>query len=361
MLKILCVLATPMDFKNGCWWHRIYQPSQQLSIKGHEVKSIVLGKSTGKEWMEWPDIVWFSRFYKQDPMPLVRAYHRLGKKVVYEIDDYIWGMDRSNPAIAYEEAMKKGATEMLMEADLVITTTPRLKEALSRITDKKIIIYPNSIDFGLYYGSGRENKRLRIGWSGGASHYKDLDLILDVIKDLKKEYDFDFFVQGISGQPLIVEEYDYTVFKKMGIREDLQEFWEYGLKVLRKIKSIQHEEIPFYPPELHPDVYRTMNLDIGLAPLVDNTFNQYKSCIKFYEYASVGAVTLASNVLPYSEEVNYLAKNIYKDWYKKLERLIVDKKFREKIFQQQSDWVAGNRDITKTIDILDKEFTNLWN
>ena len=361
MPKILCVLATPMDFKNGCWWHRCYQPSQQLKKRGHDIKSIVLGKHTGREWIEWPDIVWFSRFYKQDPMPLVRAYHQAGKKIVYEIDDYIWALDRSNPVVTYEKAMKKMGTEMLIEADLVITTTPRLKEALAQITNKEIIVYPNSLDFDLYYSSGKENKKLRIGWSGGASHYKDLDLILDVIKDLKQEYDFDFFIQGLSGQPLIVEEYDYTVFKKMGIKEDLKEFWEYGLKVLKKIKEIPHEEIPFYPPELHPDVYRTMNLDIGLAPLVDNTFNQYKSCIKFYEYASVGAVTLASKVLPYSEEVNYLAQNNYKDWYKKLKRLITDRDFREKLWEEQWKWVEKNRDITKTINILDKAIQKLWN
>ena len=103
--------------------------------------------------------------------------------------------------------------------------------------------------------------------------------------------------------------------------------------------------IPFMPPELHPSVLGRCDFDIGLAPLEDTEFNRSKSCVKFYEYASVGTVVLTSDVEPYKSEVNYRAKNTVKDWYNKLEKLIVDKDFRAKIGREQQEWVKKHRSV----------------
>ena len=71
------------------------------------------------------------------------------------------------------------------------------------------------------------------------------------------------------------------------------------------------------------------------------------SCIKNNEYASVGTAVLSSDILPYKDEVSYRAKNNFKDWYKKLKKLIVDKGFREDLAQKQFKWVKENRSIDK--------------
>jgi len=49
--------------------------------------------------------------------------------------------------------------------------------------------------------------------------------------------------------------------------------------------------------------------------------------------------------MPYKDEVGYRAKNTFKDWYKKLEKLIVDEEFRLKLGKQQQDWVKKNRSL----------------
>jgi glycosyltransferase involved in cell wall biosynthesis len=82
-----------------------------------------------------------------------------------------------------------------------------------------------------------------------------------------------------------------------------------------------------------------------LAPLEDTEFNRGKSDIKFAEYAAVGTVTIASDIGAYKEGVGYTAKNNSKDWYKKLERLIVDEKFRNDLLKKQRDWIAKNRSL----------------
>ena len=58
-------------------------------------------------------------------------------------------------------------------------------------------------------------------------------------------------------------------------------------------------------------------------------------------------MTISSDVLPYSDEVGYCAKNTFKDWYNKLEKLIVDKEFRNKLLAKQQAWVKENRSLSK--------------
>ena len=97
-------------------------------------------------------------------------------------------------------------------------------------------------------------------------------------------------------------------------------------------------------------------MDIALAPLHENEFNKGKSCLKFYEYAAIGSATLASDVMPYNKEVGYCAKNTQKDWKDKIEKLIVDKDFREKLAKKQHDWVFENRELGKTAMLWEKAF-----
>jgi glycosyltransferase involved in cell wall biosynthesis len=121
------------------------------------------------------------------------------------------------------------------------------------------------------------------------------------------------------------------------------EYHKQALDWYSRVKGLNVVHIPFHAPQLHPSVLSQCDFDIGLAPLSDCEFNKGKSCIKFYEYASVGTPTLASDIMPYKEEVNYRVKNNTKDWVKKLEKLISDKSFREKLTKKQKDWVMENR------------------
>ena len=110
---------------------------------------------------------------------------------------------------------------------------------------------------------------------------------------------------------------------------------------------------------MFPQKLAQLDFDIGLCPLEDIEFNRSKSCIKFYEYASVGTVTLASNVLPYKKEVNFLANNNYKDWYKKIEMLIRDKELREKLLKDQQKFVFENRDMEKIGKLYEKVYLSI--
>ncbi|MDP8988980.1 MAG: hypothetical protein M3N41_02715, partial [Acidobacteriota bacterium] len=121
-----------------------------------------------------------------------------------------------------------------------------------------------------------------------------------------------------------------------------------------KLTGIRYEFHPNVPLEQHPQKVCDLKLDVGIAPLLDDPFNRHKSCIKYYEYAMSGAVTLASRVLPYSAEVPMTAKNNRESWKRKLEEVL--QADRPKLYREQRDWVLSHRNIEKTVDLWEQVF-----
>ncbi len=119
-----------------------------------------------------------------------------------------------------------------------------------------------------------------------------------------------------------------------------------------KLSGIRYEFHPNVPLDQHPQKVCDLKLDIGIAPLLDDQFNRHKSCIKYYEYAMSGAVTLASHVVPYSTEVPITAKNNRESWKRKLEEVL--QADRTKLYREQRDWVLANRNIEKNVELWEQ-------
>ena len=117
---------------------------------------------------------------------------------------------------------------------------------------------------------------------------------------------------------------------------------------MTKLSGIRYEFHPNVPIEEHARKVAELSLDIGIAPLVDNPFNRHKSCIKYYEYAMSGAVTVASHTVPYSDEVSITAKNNREAWKQKLEMVLTGD--RAAMWREQRDWVLANRNIETTVE-----------
>ena len=360
-MKICYILNSIYEFRNGCFFIRIHIPAVELNRRGHKISYAILGSiEDEKKMIEENDILVFTRLYHTDPFKLLYRVKAMGKKIVYEMDDNIWTISPVNPVepLFNQKIVQKEIEGLLEEADLVTTTTDYLANVLRKF-NKNVWVCPNAIDRNIYKEREKENKELRIGWSGSVTHFDDLLLIIDVIKDLQEKYKFKFILEGITGNPLYSEMASWNFLRKRRWRSELNTFFDKALLFWEKLQKINYVHIPFYIPFLYPQVLRDLDIDIGLIPLLDSEFNRSKSCIKFYEYASLGIVTLASDVLPYNKEVNYSAKNSYKDWYKKLERLIIDKEFREKILKKQQEYVFQNRDIKVVGDKWEEAFKSL--
>jgi len=118
---------------------------------------------------------------------------------------------------------------------------------------------------------------------------------------------------------------------------------------MEKLAGIRYEFHPNVPIQQHPQKVCELGLDVGIAPLLDDPFNRYKSCIKYYEYALSGAVTLASHVLPYSAEVPTTAKNNREAWKRKLEEVL--QADRAKANREQREWVLTHRNIETNVEL----------
>jgi len=355
-MKISYALISPYDFKGGCWFYRVMMPAEALRARGHEVKFFVAGNDIDKEFFEFPDVVVYRGTYPFDPIKQIEEFKKRDVRVIYDTDDDYLTVNPGNP---FHEDVKKVTEQyvsLLKATDVVTVTTDILKKRVKRF-NKNVVVVPNALNFARFQERMGSNDKLKIGYSGASSHWEDIGIVLDVVADLQKKYDFEFFIQGMCGGPLIGEIYNYKYIDRENLEPAKRNYYRSALKMYDKLKKIKYIHIPFYPPELFPEVLRNLNFDITIAPLKSNAFNEAKSCIKFYESVSVGSTCLTSDVLPYKGVSNYTAKNTYKDWKKKLEKLIKDKKFREKLSDKQWNIVRQRADLTKVVKSWERAFT----
>ena len=346
-MRVMFILDTPYYFQSGIWLHRNEMPSRALLKRGHGIKQVIIGDEFPDELKNWPDTVIFGRTYppQYDPVKWMKEFKKAGKRVLYDMDDDFWSIAKDNPSALVGSALKDQYEAMIKEADAVITPSKSLEKKFKKYFKKPVFICPNGVDLDYYKLRPKKNDRLTIGYMGAASHWKDLGLIVDVVEKLSEKHDFYFTLYGITGEPLEAAMYTYKRYLHSNFKPEKNDYFQSALDFYQKLERTKLLHIPFMPPELHPSVMSRADIDIGLAPLQDNEFNRGKSCIKYYEYVAVGTVCLASDVEPYKLECNYLSKNTFKDWYNKIEKLIVDEKFRKELLDKQMKWVADNRSV----------------
>ena len=124
---------------------------------------------------------------------------------------------------------------MASEASVCTTTGPDIKRELSRY-NQNVQILPNCIDEDVWQLRKRGNARLKIGWAGGSSHAADLMIVIDVIKRLKNELDFEFVIFGLADKE-----------------------WQAHVERL----TTRHEEQKKQFPLMKPDVYKRQNTNCG--------------------------------------------------------------------------------------------------
>ena len=234
-MKILYVLDSPYAFNNGCWFYRNHIPSNALRERGHTIKFLALnsGRNIPEEVMKETDTVIFSRTYPIDPLVTMRKFKKLGKRVIYETDDDLWSVNPDNPSVAVSTEKRRQYEHLMQECDAITTTTEQLAKKLRKM-NKNVFVCPNAINYAVL-GKGKskmpkDKKVLRIGYSGAASHWKDLQVITDALIEIQKKHDVEFVLQGMCGQPLEAEIWQYSEVLKRGLRPEKKLFLEQAVK-----------------------------------------------------------------------------------------------------------------------------------
>jgi glycosyltransferase involved in cell wall biosynthesis len=236
----------------------------------------------------------------------------------HNLKKWLWKDGENGFDLKRNKKQLEDRIQSLVEADLVTVTTQKLAD-FAKDYNPNVVVLPNSIDFSKWWKLPlKPHKQLRIGWSGGASHYEDLHSIKEPLNRLMRKYRFKLIMAGEYYKGLIDNDLQYLV--------EAYEWTDFSAHSFRMM---------------------CMDLDIGIVPLADLPFNHYKSCVKWYEFSAMKVPCVVANILPYSEEIT--DKNTargYKtpaEFEKAVLSLIEDVHLKEFIAENAYEWVFKHR------------------
>jgi len=294
----------------GSWQYRVVQPLCAVH-NGGLARGILLPKG-GKRPARLPSLAELERRgvtsmllhntiheYCIDALTSYRKHNKLF--VVFGQDDLMFALPPKNPfsKTVYRD-MKSRVRKCLSLVDRLVVTTEPLAEAMRGMAED-IRVVPNYLDERIWGGLQSRrgvSDRPRVGWAGAPQHRGDLELLEEVVRATAKEVDWVF----------------------MGMCPDS----------LRPCVREVHEVVSFaeYPQKL-----ATLNLDIAVAPLEHNRFNEAKSNLRVLEYGMLGWPVIASAIEPYRGAPVCTVPNQSRAWIRAI---------RERIADLESAWVEGD-------------------
>lgn len=312
-------ILTAYDAFSGCSWYRGVVPAHYASTIGHHAR--VAAAQASKSDIEWCDVLQVQRLVMPGgSVPLIRDTQALGKRVVYDIDDDVWALRRSNPSWEFWRDHKADALRIMQMCDVVTTTGEDLAATL-REHHGDVRIIPNALPMDFHRYGGDHTPPLVIGWAGGNSHRDDLNIIKSVLLEV------------LDNRPNVV-----AALAGCG-------------------EHIQHPRVIHLNAVVIEHYHKLLStFDIGLAPLVDDRFNRAKSDLKPLEYAAVGIPCIASPVGPYRDlDRGVLLASKLSDWRRHLYRLIAAAEERQALADEGLAW-ADTRRIDKMLPL----WMNAW-
>lgn len=281
-------LVHPADLF-GCGHYRVMQPFIAMKREGLLEGAVSTGLMQVTDLERYnPDTIILQRQIGDERLQAMQRMQRFSRAFkVYELDDYLPNLPLKN---AHRETMPKDIIKSLRRGlsyvDRFVVSTEALAEALSGLHGE-ILVQENRLPLNWWQGlqtQRRQSTKPRVGWAGGASHTGDLELIADVVRDLADEVEWVFF----------------------GMCPD-------------KLRPYVHEYHDGVAIEDYPAKLAALNLDLGLAPVEYNLFNECKSNLRQLEYGACGIPIICTDIRPYQEGQQAglpvtLVKNRYKDW-----------------------------------------------
>jgi len=278
------VLTQPAD-NMGCGEYRILSPLRTLVDAGKVQGWPEFNIFTTPEMARLDvDSIIFQRQIEPDQIEAIEQHKKFQRALrVFELDDLLINLPLKS---IHRSHMPKDVARRLRQAvalcDRFVVSTEPLQEAY-RDMHPDIRVVPNCLErarWGGFKPLRRQSARPRIGWAGGVGHAGDLEMIADVVKALAEKVDWVF----------------------MGMCPDGMRSW---------IKEFH----PGIPVEQYPAKLASLNLDLALAPLEHNPFNESKSHLRLLEYGILGYPVVCSDVYAYKGDAPVTrVRNKYSDW-----------------------------------------------
>ena len=226
----------------------------------------------------------------------------------YEIDDDLLNVPDAIDTDGCYKKYRKEFKELLMNAESVHVTNSSLAAIIAEY-NHNIIVRPNkifphrwgkNIPFEERINIDKKEGKKNIIYFGSKTHQKDLEFLVSVINKINEEKELvHLFVVGCGDFP---ESNSITRLIPPSSRYDIFVNW---------MNRIAHD------------------FDLGVAPLVDETFSEKKSPLKVLEMSALGLPVVCSNIDPYAKvnlsnnSVIFKVDNNISQWASSIKSIII--------------------------------------
>lgn len=282
--------------QQGCGHYRMIQPFNAMRDAGLIEGHLSMGLLSPAELARYaPDVVVLQRAVLDEQLEKMRRMQAFsGAFKVFELDDYLPNLPiKSIHRLHMPKDILRSLRRGLGYVDRFVVSTQPLAEAFSGLHGD-IRVIENRLPAGWWKGLQSERRvgtKPRVGWAGGAGHTGDLELIADVVKELADEVEWVF----------------------LGMCPD-------------KLRPYIHEFHAGVFIHQYPSALASLNLDLALAPLEQNLFNECKSNLRLLEYGACGFPVICSDVRCFQNDGLPVTrvKNRFKDWVEAIRAHIND-------------------------------------
>jgi len=304
------VVAFPFD-SWGCGEYRVRAPLRALQAAGYLDYVLLPDEQVGRiptppelARMQ-PDILLLHNTLHDAHLEAL-PYYRQPFKILSQ-DDLLYALPPQHPAKSNSYQDSQGRIRFaLTHCDRLLVSTEPLAEAYQYLAaDLKIV--PNYLERARWENlTTLQNfgKKPRIGWAGAAQHEGDLQLLIPVFEQLSKEVEFVLF--GLCPAAL---------------------------------RPYVHEYHPMVNFDHYPAKLASLHLDVAIAPLVINSFNEAKSNLRILEYGIFGWPVVCSDIYPYQSAPVTRVANTPQAWLAALREHINDLPAATKAGENLQKWV----------------------
>jgi glycosyltransferase involved in cell wall biosynthesis len=295
--------------------YRSYQPLAAVARRGHEVVRNVAGQAIAPQALLSCDAVHVHRIADPGMCLLARRLRSEGVGIVWDNDDDIAALPRSNPHYARLGAAGRrervaGIAELVRLADVVTTPSAVLADRYRELGAHDVRVLENRLPREFLGVAPVPHDGVVIACLAGLEHRLDYEQL--GLRDA---------LAGVLATHRDVRL--LTIGHGLGLAPD------------------RTEHIPLAG---FLDLVRILaRADVGIAPLADIPWNRARSNVKLKEYAAAGLAWLASPVGPYvgmgDREGGWLVPD--DGWDVALERIVTDARARRKLAKRGAKWVKG--------------------
>jgi len=379
------VLVVPSD-RTGVSYYRSSKPHISLEQKYPELFHVDIEYEpdlNNEEWLKQYDIIHYHRTlgdYAHLPALLDRL-DKLKIVTIMDLDDY-WSPGPHHPAylLIKNSGLDKMIINNLRVSRNIVTTTSIFADEISRL-NKRVFVLPNAIDPNekQFTPKPEPSDRLRIGWLGGSSHRKDLELLNDVVGSIHRSGLIDkvqFVLCGYDLRGSITTIDEQTKQQTQRAIKPTESVWyDYEKIFTDNYSTVSPEYKEFllkFKPEEYKDVanepYRRVwtkpistyasnyNLfDVSLAPIEENTFNKVKSQLKVIEAGFHKKAIIAQDFGPYKIDIK--KANLFGgEWDETGNGILIEPKKN-----QNKDWAKYIKKLIENPDLVKQLSENLHN